>query len=175
MKHHACPWFFCGTGVWTLCLHLEPLHQLFYLWWLFFCVCDRVSQHVCPGWLWTMILLISASSIAKILGAQLSPDFSSFLFSFNVTGGWTQWLFLARQAFYHLNHSTNTFLLVRSHFMPRPSWTMILLFVLPYLWMAGTCHCPAIGWDGVSWTFCPSWLQTTILPIYGSQVPRLQS
>jgi hypothetical protein len=27
----VCP-FFCGTGVWTQGLYLEPLHQPFFLW-----------------------------------------------------------------------------------------------------------------------------------------------
>jgi hypothetical protein len=30
------------------------------------CLQDRVSWTVCPGWLWTMILLISASWVARI-------------------------------------------------------------------------------------------------------------
>jgi hypothetical protein len=25
---------FCGTGAWTQGLHLEPLHQSFFLWWV---------------------------------------------------------------------------------------------------------------------------------------------
>jgi hypothetical protein len=29
---------------------------------------DRVSRTICPGWLWTMILLISASWVARIIG-----------------------------------------------------------------------------------------------------------
>jgi hypothetical protein len=29
---------------------------------------DRVSQTICPGWTWTIILLISASWLAKITG-----------------------------------------------------------------------------------------------------------
>jgi hypothetical protein len=42
-----------------------------------------------------------------------------------------------------------------SHFMPRLSWTLSLLFVLPSI--AGmTCMppCPASEWDEVSWTSC---------------------
>jgi hypothetical protein len=34
------------------------------------CVWDRVSQTVCLGWLWTTILLISASRVAKITGVS---------------------------------------------------------------------------------------------------------
>jgi hypothetical protein len=31
---------------------------------------DRVSQTVCPGCLWTVILLISASWVARIIGVS---------------------------------------------------------------------------------------------------------
>jgi hypothetical protein len=55
--------FFCGTGAWTQGLHLEPLHQPYFcegfLW-------DKVLQTICLGWLWTAILLISASRVARI-------------------------------------------------------------------------------------------------------------
>jgi hypothetical protein len=35
---------------------------------------DRVLGTVCPGWLWTMILLISASLVARITGMSLCFD-----------------------------------------------------------------------------------------------------
>jgi hypothetical protein len=53
--------FFFSTRVWTQGLHLEPLHQSFF-------VCDRVLQTICWGCLWTAILLISASWVARISG-----------------------------------------------------------------------------------------------------------
>jgi hypothetical protein len=56
-------YLFCSTGAWTQGLHLEPLHQLFFLW--------RVFQDICPGWLWTLILLIFASWVARIAGVSL--------------------------------------------------------------------------------------------------------
>jgi hypothetical protein len=50
---------------------------------------------------------------------------------------------------------------------------------LPYLSLSccwdGRCvplH-PGIDWDGVLGTFCPSWLQTAILPISASQIVRI--
>jgi hypothetical protein len=57
----------CGAAVWTEGIHLEPLHQPF------FGVCDgffqdRVSRTICLGWIWTMILLIAASWVARITG-----------------------------------------------------------------------------------------------------------
>jgi hypothetical protein len=55
--------FFHGAGVWTQGLHLEPLHQLLFVVDYFQ---DRVSGTVCMGWLWTMILLISASWVVRI-------------------------------------------------------------------------------------------------------------
>jgi hypothetical protein len=51
--------FFCSTWIWTQGLHLEPLHhQPFFV--MDF-IQDRVLRIIFPGWLQTMILLISAS------------------------------------------------------------------------------------------------------------------
>jgi hypothetical protein len=44
----------------TLSHSASPFHNR-YFW-------DRVLQTICPGWLWTMILLISASWVARITG-----------------------------------------------------------------------------------------------------------
>jgi hypothetical protein len=54
---------------------------------------------------------------------------------------------------------------IGSHFVPRLSWTVILLFVLPHIaGMTGTCQRaqPLVKME-VSWTFCLSLLWTTIL------------
>jgi hypothetical protein len=56
---------FCCTGVWTQGLHLEPLHQPFFVMDFFW---DRVSWTICLGWLWTSILPISPSQVARITG-----------------------------------------------------------------------------------------------------------
>jgi hypothetical protein len=59
-----------GVGHWGLisgALLLEPLHQSS------FCVGyyqGRVSQSICQGWLWTSILLASASWVARITGVS---------------------------------------------------------------------------------------------------------
>jgi hypothetical protein len=57
----VCVWYW----IWTQSLHLEPLHWLFsekgFFW-------DRVSWTICLGWLQTVILLISASWLARITG-----------------------------------------------------------------------------------------------------------
>jgi hypothetical protein len=37
------------------------------LWGIFW---DRILQTICPGWLWTSILLISASWVARITGVS---------------------------------------------------------------------------------------------------------
>jgi hypothetical protein len=53
------------TEVWTQGLHLEPLH------WPYFCegFFEMESRRtICLGWLWTVILLISASWVARITG-----------------------------------------------------------------------------------------------------------
>jgi hypothetical protein len=58
---------FCGTRVWTQSLHLEPLHQPYFCDEFFR---DRISRTICLGWLWTVILLISASWVARITGVS---------------------------------------------------------------------------------------------------------
>jgi hypothetical protein len=60
-----CFFLFCATGVWTQGLHLEPLHQPFFMMGFFQ---DRVSWTICSIWLWTIILLISASWVVRITG-----------------------------------------------------------------------------------------------------------
>jgi hypothetical protein len=63
-------WFFCLFvfflyWVWTQSLHLEPLHQPFFVMGFF---SDRVLWTISPGWLQTAIFLISASWVARIIG-----------------------------------------------------------------------------------------------------------
>jgi hypothetical protein len=57
--------FFCSGRAWTQGLHNEPLRQLFFCDRLFQ---DRVSRTIYLVWLQTMILLISASWVARIAG-----------------------------------------------------------------------------------------------------------
>jgi hypothetical protein len=56
-------YLFCGTGAWTQGLHLEQLQPFFVI--DFFQ--NRVSWTVCLDWLWTLILLIAASWVARII------------------------------------------------------------------------------------------------------------
>jgi hypothetical protein len=58
---------FCGTGAWTQGQHLEPLHQPFFVMDFFQ---DGVSQTICLGRLRTMILPISATQLARIIGVS---------------------------------------------------------------------------------------------------------
>jgi hypothetical protein len=59
--------YFCGTGAWTQGLHLEPLCQPFVEKGFV-----KIGSHgtICLGWLWTVILLISASWVARITGVR---------------------------------------------------------------------------------------------------------
>jgi hypothetical protein len=57
--------FICSTGDWTQGLHLQLFHKSFFCEGFFW---DRVTQTIFLGWLWTLILLISASWIARITG-----------------------------------------------------------------------------------------------------------
>jgi hypothetical protein len=55
--------FICDTGAWTQGQHLEPLHQPFFFLW-------RVLKTICQGWLQSVILLISTSGVARIIGVS---------------------------------------------------------------------------------------------------------
>jgi hypothetical protein len=55
----------CNTGAWAQGLQLETLQPGLFCKQFFQ---DRVSRVICPGWLWTVILLISASWVARITG-----------------------------------------------------------------------------------------------------------
>jgi hypothetical protein len=60
-----CIFFFLWYWVWTKGLHLESLHH--------FCngvFRDRVSWTICQGWFQIVILLISASWVARITGVS---------------------------------------------------------------------------------------------------------
>jgi hypothetical protein len=69
--------YFLGTKVWTQCPYFEPLHQHFLVIDFFR---DRVLWTIWLGWLWTVILLISAPWVARIIGLshQHLTDLSTF-------------------------------------------------------------------------------------------------
>jgi hypothetical protein len=71
---YYCPFCVC---VWYWGLNSGPspwaTPPALFLWRVFR---DRVSQTICLGWLWTMILLISASWVARIIGIEpLVPSY----------------------------------------------------------------------------------------------------
>jgi hypothetical protein len=76
--------FFGGTGVWASCLLGKHSYHLShstgpFLCWVFR---DRVSRTIYPGWLQTMILLIAASWVARIMGvSHWCPAWNCFLTS----------------------------------------------------------------------------------------------
>jgi hypothetical protein len=55
------------SWAWTQGLLLEPFHQPYLCEGFFW---DRVSWAVCPGWVWTSILLIYASWVARLTGGS---------------------------------------------------------------------------------------------------------
>jgi hypothetical protein len=63
-KNHPISFFVCFCffqyWTWTQGLHLEPLHQTFSV------LGILEIGSFCPGWLWTIILLISASWVAGL-------------------------------------------------------------------------------------------------------------
>jgi hypothetical protein len=71
---------------------------------------DRVFQTICSGWLQTVILLISASWVARITSVSHQCPAGGI-------GFWTQGCLLARQVLYCFWHATspynNTFLLAK--------------------------------------------------------------
>jgi hypothetical protein len=63
-------WNQLDHGAWSflfLCVHLSHSISPF-LWWVFFQ--HRVLRTICPGWLQTVVLLISASGVAGITGVS---------------------------------------------------------------------------------------------------------
>jgi hypothetical protein len=77
--------FFWGAGVWTRGLHLESLHQFFFVEGFFQ---DRVSQTTCLGWLWTMILLKCFLSSRDYRRELLVPGYRS-------TFDWVDYLYIS--------------------------------------------------------------------------------
>jgi hypothetical protein len=60
------------------------------------------------------------------------------------------------------------------HFISRPAWTAILLFVFPRVaGMIGTPLCPVISCDGVLWRFYLDHPRAAILLIYTSWGARI--
>jgi hypothetical protein len=57
----------CDTGTWTQGLHLWATPPALFLWRVFQ---DKVSWTICPSWLRSTILLISASWVARITGVS---------------------------------------------------------------------------------------------------------
>jgi hypothetical protein len=102
-RHFCCLfiWFeFCSTGVWTLGLHLEHSTSHFFVKG-FFKIGSRGT--ICPGWLWTVILLISASWAAKIKAWAISTQLPFLNCPPNLTHSTTflpQFL-LSPQCFWH--------------------------------------------------------------------------
>jgi hypothetical protein len=82
--------------LWYWSLNSEPtpwatLPALFCKFFFFFW--DRVLQTICPGWLQTVILLISASWVARItvVSHQCPAEFPSFTIARPIAGGSTRW------------------------------------------------------------------------------------
>jgi hypothetical protein len=126
---------------------------------------DR-SQVFCPGWPGP-----KSSYYASCIGGMIGVYHHAWLFYWDGvsitflgcgTRSWTQDLALVRQALYYLSH------------VLRPFWVVHLLYRVSFYALAGLdcdlricasqCSwndrhfmppCPAIGWDGVLWTFCP--------------------
>jgi hypothetical protein len=82
-----------------------------------------------------------------------------FVFAFAVLGVEPRALYFTRLGLYHLNHSTSPFLLVifeiASLFMPEPTWTLTLLFMLPFVtgMLGAFYHSLPLVEMGVSLTF----------------------
>jgi hypothetical protein len=74
---------FCSTGVWTQGLHLGHSTSPF-LCWVFF----KIGSHrpICSGWLWAMILQISASWVVRITGMSHRRP-ASFIFLMDIPCG----------------------------------------------------------------------------------------
>jgi hypothetical protein len=91
-------------------LPLKPLHQPCFVEGFFQ---DRISWTIYLGWLWTVILLISASCVARLTDVShwhpAALVILKFIFYFGGTVVWTWGFVLAKQALYHLNHTSSPF------------------------------------------------------------------
>jgi hypothetical protein len=68
---------------------------------------DGISWTICPGWLQTMILLISASQVSRIIGmSHQCPAF--YLFIFYILEEVWSFIFV-RQVLYNLTHASSPF------------------------------------------------------------------
>jgi hypothetical protein len=167
--------FFCEREYWGVFLaalefelkasHLLGRHSYSYclshptspfLWWVF--LRDRVSRTVCLGWLWTVILLISASWVARIIGvSHQCPAHYWFLLGKCCTT-WAIMPFLFALVIFE----------IESHFFPL--WVAgpqsSYLYFPKYLgWQACTTTHSFFCWDRVLWTFCLVWPGPAILLI----------
>jgi hypothetical protein len=136
----------CLLGRLSYCLthSASPFFVIF-----FFCRCfvfsEKGSQELfAQGWLWTLILLISASWEARIIGMS----------------HWCPASYFSNRGLCLLPGQPRLWC-SRS----QPPKQFGLTDVPP---------CPAISWDGVLITFCPGWPWTTIFLISASQVARRQ-
>jgi hypothetical protein len=98
--------FFCSTGAWTQGLHLEPLHQPFFVIFFFFEI--RVLWITCLGWLRTLALLISASWVAGITNVN-HWHLTNIINYFLAVVGIELSLVLAREVRWHLGHFISPF------------------------------------------------------------------
>jgi hypothetical protein len=98
-----------------------------FLWWCFW---GRVSWTICPGWLWTSVLLISTSWIARITGTQLG------------TGFWTQGFTLAKQELYCLIHTSSP--ICYHYFGDGILWTICLVWPLTTSLLISASQVPRI-------------------------------
>jgi hypothetical protein len=105
---------------------------------------------------------------------------SFFFFGFVCIGVWTQGFTLARQALFHLSHSTSPFV-CSGYFGNRVSvfsqacldLSPVSVFP-PMTGMTGECRYTQLLVEmRVSWSFCPNWPWTVILPISAFQVSRI--
>jgi hypothetical protein len=61
--------FFCSAWAWTQGLHLEPLHQPFFVMVFFFFFLKK-SKPFLRSWFWISTPLVSASWVARIIGVN---------------------------------------------------------------------------------------------------------
>jgi hypothetical protein len=82
--------FFCGTGAWSQEIHLKPLHQPYFCEGFFKTASCRT---ICLDCLWAMILLISASWVARITGIRHKHPalFSKILIQFCSCPSFSAW------------------------------------------------------------------------------------
>jgi hypothetical protein len=122
-----------------------------------------VSWTICPGWPWTVILLLSASQVARITDLATSVWLEAVCWQLKWDLNLGLWL---KNKYFHYCITAASFLSRSEFFVFSQYWS---LNSCPTPWtIPPVLFCEGFYQDRVSWTFCSGWLWTTSLLLSAS-------